>query len=273
MSRTYAPSKNYGLDMDVKTYANNILLNGGSISLQSLEYVNQFVIGLKTNAIWQNILDMGIFCGNNLNAALVKLKYVSGLSPVNLVNNNFIAGDYVERGATGGLTGNASTKYLDTIFPILSLNRTNVHCSFYKNVQGTTNASFRGMMGASYVATGNTDRFYMEDDSSNSTANGALGFGAIGAASTTAFNGTGFRIFACDGTNTTAYKNTSISVNGAGDQTWQKNGTVWIFNVNGSTLTSSTIPFYSIGYGLSVTDVTNFYNLVQTLQTQLGRQV
>ncbi len=103
--------KNYNFDLDTKTYYANIIANSGSISLQTLEYVNQLVIGLKNNNLWNLINELGVFCGNNLNAALVKLKFVPN-SPY-LINNNLVAGDYAETGSTGGITTNGTTKFLD----------------------------------------------------------------------------------------------------------------------------------------------------------------
>jgi len=101
------------LDNDVKTYLSNVQMNGGRISDATLRSVNTFTVRLKESGVWAKIRDMGIYCGDNLAAALVKLKYPNGVSPV-LENLNFEDSDYIERGASGGLKGNGLNKILRT---------------------------------------------------------------------------------------------------------------------------------------------------------------
>jgi hypothetical protein len=68
--------------------------------------ISDFVIGCKTDGIWDAIKASCILAGaKTLAGALVPLK---GTAPT---NNNFVSGDY---NRLTGLVGNASTKYLDT---------------------------------------------------------------------------------------------------------------------------------------------------------------
>jgi prepilin-type N-terminal cleavage/methylation domain-containing protein len=68
--------------------------------------INNFVVGLKTDGIWEPIKASVIMAGaRTLNGALVPLK---GPVPTNF---NFVAGDYNRK---TGLVGNRSTKYLNS---------------------------------------------------------------------------------------------------------------------------------------------------------------
>lgn len=101
------------IDPDVMTFQTNIRLNGGSISTSSLLAVNTFVLSLKAQNLWTRILDMGVFAGDGLKSALTKLKYDSASTPF-MNGVNLVEADYVERGVTGGVKGNGTTKYIDT---------------------------------------------------------------------------------------------------------------------------------------------------------------
>ena len=82
--------------------------------------INNFIIGLKTDGIWESIKASVIMAGaRTLNGALVPLK---GPAPTNF---NFVAGDYNRK---TGLKGNGSTKYMDTNYKIsYSLTGENLH--------------------------------------------------------------------------------------------------------------------------------------------------
>ncbi len=98
-------------DPDVAAFYNTIVATGSSISRTSLGAVYNFVRDCKTAGIWNNLIMVAPFVGNDLNGALIKLKYNTSAG---LVNTAFVGGDYVETGVSGGLNpGTAnSTKHL-----------------------------------------------------------------------------------------------------------------------------------------------------------------
>lgn len=102
-------------DSDVTAYFNNIVSNGGTISESSMGSVNTFVLSLKATGLWNNLVEIYPFMGNQLAAALTKLKY---LNTPYCINNNFINSDYTETGPGAGIKGDASTKYLNTQLPM-----------------------------------------------------------------------------------------------------------------------------------------------------------
>jgi hypothetical protein len=138
----YVPARVFRAE--TQAYADRIALNGGSISEASLIAVDKFVGDCKAANIWSKLIEVGPFAGTNLNAALVKLVYQSGGSGV-LTNSNFVSGDYVETGSSGGLLGDG-TKYLNTGVVATSLPDMG-HLSFYlrEDVVQTGN---RMLMGA-----------------------------------------------------------------------------------------------------------------------------
>ncbi len=68
---------------------------------------------MNNGGLWSLIDEIYPYCGSSLNGALVKFKNAVG-SPGVMTNHNFVGGDYAERGSSGGLTSDGSTKYLDT---------------------------------------------------------------------------------------------------------------------------------------------------------------
>jgi len=100
------------LDPDTYNYYQNVIRNGGDVSFLTLQALDEFVRNLKSENLWDKIYDIGPLCGNNVSAAMTKLKSRNGvwyLTPANVDNSN-----YVERGASAGVKGNGSSVYMDT---------------------------------------------------------------------------------------------------------------------------------------------------------------
>lgn len=97
-----------GPDPDTTNFKNRIIANNGTISNTSLEAVDIFIKGCKADNIWDLLLDVGLFVGDNLAAALTKLKYPLNKSVY--TNINYVNGDYSQStGIQGGVN-----KYLDS---------------------------------------------------------------------------------------------------------------------------------------------------------------
>lgn len=100
----------YVSDPDVLQYKAAVLNNGGTIEDSDLLKIQAFVQNLKNKGLWDRLIELGVYCGNNLNAATTKLKH-HATAPRYLTSVNFSNADYV-RGV--GLTGNGTNKYLKT---------------------------------------------------------------------------------------------------------------------------------------------------------------
>lgn len=84
--------------------------DGQSLETAVASAINDFVVGCKADGIWSAIKASCILCGaRTLSGALTPLV---GSAPTN--NGPFVSGDYARGGATPGLKGNASTKYLSS---------------------------------------------------------------------------------------------------------------------------------------------------------------
>lgn len=98
---------NFGLDSDAATYIAAVeSADGQPLESTTKKAVNDFVVGCKTDGIWDAIKASCILVGaRTLAGALTPL---AGTAPTNF---NFVAGDYDRK---TGLKGDGSTKYLDS---------------------------------------------------------------------------------------------------------------------------------------------------------------
>ena len=94
-------------DTDAQAYITAVeAADSQSLETSVKDAINAFVVGCKADGIWTAIKASCILAGaRTLTGALVPLV---GTAPT---NNNFVSGDYSR---TAGLTGNGSTKYLDS---------------------------------------------------------------------------------------------------------------------------------------------------------------
>jgi hypothetical protein len=250
-------------------FFNRIAANGGSVTNSSMTLADTFVRGLLEAGLWPKLLEVGLFIGNNLNAALVKLKYPNGGQGV-LVNNNFVAGDYAETGANGGLLGNGTTKVLRTGTPQTAIGATG-HVSFYLR-EDLSGIDDRGLLGAVELP-----QFFGIFKSSNATDLVNCFGGGVSATYQNVTKGffCGVRSAPTDlnlfkngvglGTTTTAATVANTSNDFA----------VWAMNYGASCYKylDKRGSFYSLGQTLNAPEALQFYNLVQALQAGLGRSV
>jgi len=117
-------------------WAARVVDNGGTVGT-SLPAVSEFCRAIDAAGIRGRFYRLNLFCGTGLNAALVPLYRGPSLSGTQYgnttdTNNGPFVGvgtDYAETGATGGLLGNGTSKYLDTGFDAAAagLTKASVH--------------------------------------------------------------------------------------------------------------------------------------------------
>lgn len=95
------------IDPDAAIYIDRVQsVDGVSLEAGVKSAINDFIVGCKSDGIWDAIKSSCILAGaRTLDGALVPLK---GTAPTNF---NFVSGDYDRK---TGLTGDGSTKYLNT---------------------------------------------------------------------------------------------------------------------------------------------------------------
>lgn len=122
---------------EAQAWATRVIANGGTFGGSTLSAVSKFCRDIDaTSGLRAAILRLNLFCGNDLNACLVPLyraasQAASVIGNTTDTNNNFVSGDFASTGSSGGLTGNGSTKFLNTGFqPSNWSSRTDIHMSF-----------------------------------------------------------------------------------------------------------------------------------------------
>ena len=125
---------------DAQSWINRVYANGGTVSTSTAAAVNTLCSSIDAAGIRDRFYRLNLFCGTGLSAALVPLYRGPSLGGTQFgnatdINTNFVSGDYVEAGATGGLQGNGSTKHLATGLPMTfaESNRTHASSGFMPN--------------------------------------------------------------------------------------------------------------------------------------------
>ena len=126
--------------------------NGGTISTTTIRAVSDFCAAADRGSFRSAIYRLNLFCGGNLSCALVPLYRGPTFGGTNYgnatdTNVNFVSGDYSETGATGGLKGNGTNKYLNTGYAANTLAANNTHLGIGM-VTANTLTGFRAAIGA-----------------------------------------------------------------------------------------------------------------------------
>jgi hypothetical protein len=113
------PTTNASLHLEAEVWVGRVIGNGGSVSVTTAQAVSDFCTAIDAAGIRDRFYRLNLFAGTGLSAALVPLYRGPSLGGTQFgnatdTNSNFVSGDYVETGSTGGLLGNGSNKYLNT---------------------------------------------------------------------------------------------------------------------------------------------------------------
>lgn len=256
-------------DVDALAWIAAVTANSGTVGPATRGAVQTFIKAAKASAYWTKINRLNLFCGDQLAACLVPQK-VGGGSATD-TNFNFVSGDYSE---STGLTGNGTSKYLDTGLSQATFGAGDRHLSAYERVRAVPqNGEMLGCepggvvntwaMGTGIVTT--TQYF------GSSTATGPSSTGNV-----VGGHWVGNQVLS---TEATIYKNGGSGVLLAGltgATPGAANMAIFARKRAPSTLlrySAATLSAYSVGTGLSAGDVAAFYTHMQAFQTSLGRQV
>lgn len=264
-------------------WATRVSSNGGTISTTVLRAVSDFCAAADQGAFRAAIYRLNPFAGGNLSGALVPLYRGptfggTTLGNVTDTNVNFVSADFIETGATGGLKGNGTNKYLQTGFTLTNLPTTSSsHMSV--SATGLATSGSRAFMGASDGGS-STAFFFYEHATFNGTGRsyrqGSFGTGQfplIASPATAEAHIIGTRTSA---TASSIYRSGSLTVTNTfsaspAAQTFPVS--VFALNNVGSFIQHSagTFRIYSIGTGLNATQAAAFSAAVAALNTALGR--
>ena len=127
-----------GVHPEAAAWKTAVTSNGGSVSAATLKAVSKFCADIDTAGIRDRFYRVNLFCGTGLSACLVPVyrgQSRTGTQYGNTTdtNTNFVSGDYVETGASGGLQGlRTSTKRLETGLAPAEFSGHNFHASSYE---------------------------------------------------------------------------------------------------------------------------------------------
>ena len=270
-------------------WANRVRTNGGSVSGTTLTAVDRFVNAIHAAGIRDRFYRLNLFAGNSdasLNAVRTPLFRGPSLTGTQYggatdTNVNFVAGDYAETGASGGLLGNGSTKYLTTgLTPAALPGVSTGHLSVYA-MTGFGGATVYALLSSLGPALANN--FFIE--ANRDTAGGWRFTGAWGGDSflrgVTTGSGNGHALVSRNSsTSLTFYRNTSGTAltNNTVSVTPSSHTNAWVIFGHGTSgsplnLAAARLGGYSIGADMTGSQAAAFYTAMQTFQTALGRQV
>jgi hypothetical protein len=219
-----------------------------------------FVTSAKAGGYWAKLSRLNLFCGDQLAAALVPLKNAGGALETNV---GFVAGDYTP---LAGLTGNGTSKKLDTGLSILALNKADFGMGVWALTNPVETLNNRNDIGSSYSATGNSDRLYIATRAQGSNI-ASFGTGNVETMTTPT---TGLHV-----QETTGTTDQRVYVNGANlsnVSTWNNQGfnagTMNVFSGGGGHFSPHSLAGYYIGSNL---DQAALYADWRTFNLALGR--
>lgn len=250
-----------------------------SSDVASTSYVSAVVLmqHLKQWGLRPKIASMGIYTGTGMGAVCMAMIHdLAGMNGA-IQTNVFVEADYTE---STGLTGNGTSKFLSlstasplngtvTMSQLTQAAHVGVYCrsnvsSALQHVIGATDA---GSDSSAYVLINFLGNTYGQVNDTVS-----LQWNSADA------NGTGFYIATRTATNAAAtYRNGVLMTTQTGTVSGAHNApeTIVVHALNSSgtiaNYTARTLSFWTVGYGLSVTDNLNYYKAVQRHQLNLGR--
>jgi hypothetical protein len=275
-----------GVHPEANAWRTAVVANGGSVSASTMRAVSAFCAAIDLAGIRDRFYRLNLFCGTGLEACLVPLyrgqslggTQYGGTTDTN--NGPFVSGDFSETGASGGLLGDGTSKYLSTgLTPAAIPGIATGHLSAYipslaagssRALLGTASASHQfqvthRLSGASLVqvravwgGTANTDDTF--------------------AAGVTTLPGGLWTITRTSSTAITTYNNATSKVTGTANTTPATHANSWFVHASNSAGTpqlfsNHRILSYSIGASMTDTQVSAYYAAMQALQTSLGRNV
>jgi hypothetical protein len=274
---------------DAQDWVNRVYANGGTVSASTAAAVNQFCVDIE-NAPGGSIRDrfyrLNLFCGGTsgtavgINSALVPLyrgQSLGGTQYGNAVDTNvgpFVGADYNETGASGGLAGNGSSKYLQTGLSssaFITGGNVRSHLAVYKR----TSVNSGVLLSARSTALSTAWEFGAGGNflggSTGSFPVPSTHDSFIGVTRTTSTDVVAFRRTSLASVNTASASVTGTSIPFAvfarNDQSTDTNA------YTANLFSNQTLAAYSIGMGLDETQLAAYDAAMQAFQTALSRNV
>jgi hypothetical protein len=287
MSPRLLRPRSTGFHPEAQAWRNRVITNGGTVSGSTLAAVNNFCRSIDAAGIRDRFYRLNLFCGTELSAALVPLyrgtsrsgSQFGGTTDTNL---NFVSGDFADTGAGGGLTGNGTSKYLNTgLAPNALPSVATGHMSYWtgggavtvtKIIMGTQDATDRYRLDIRTIAaSGNLGIWGKTATASNSTNPGPAsvqdsGAGLFAITRTSATALTIYKNGATLGDNPTATTSVTPAAHG-------NNWFVFAYNNSGTATDfyQYALRSYSIGDSLSASQMSAYYTALNAFMVAMSR--
>jgi len=273
-----------GVHPEAAAWRSAVVANGGGTpSATTMRAVSKFCADIDAAGIRDRFYRLNLFAGTGLNACLVPLyrgtsrtgTQLGGTTDAN--NGPFVSGDYTETGASGGLVGNGTSKFLDTGLALDALPTVaTMHLATW--IRPGTVTTVQRLIGA--INSAATQQFYQDRrPAANGGDVGIIG-GAAGAGDGASGSDAGNVMFVhsrISSTSMTFYRNGVSQASQTASITptaFASNIYVFAENRQGTgalTFANRRLAFYSIGNGLTGAQVTSFYNALNTFMGALSR--
>jgi hypothetical protein len=280
-------------NVDAQDWIRRVYVSGGTVSSSTAAAVNDFCTAIDAAGIRDRFYRLNLFCGgtsgasDGLAACLVPLYRgpsrlgVQYGNAIDINNGPFVVGDYAETGATGGLVGNGTSKYLNTGLATSALPQVVTgHLSVYA-MTGFSASTIYALLASSNAGFEGSNYYGLEANagSVSGVLSGSVGGAYAGRAQATAGNG-----LVCasrtTGTDLRLYLNGSqIGTTLTNTVTPSPNGGGGFAVFASQAATGNVLGFapariggYSIGAGLDGTQAAAYYTAMQKFQKALSRE-
>lgn len=268
-----------GFHPDAADWRTRVVANGGTVSASTMKAVDTFCKAIATAGLRDRFFRLNLFAGTGLSAALVPLFRGPSLGGTQLgnttdTNTNFVSGDYVETGASGGLTA-GTNKRLNTGLNQTDVGAASCHLSVYEAAKAT--GAFNNRIGSRTSALTH-EHVLTGANPASSMAYGIDATAGVRRATTTSYTEAGAFWLGSNlsSTESTLYKNgTSVGTASPLARTAQSLA-YFVFALNesgtaGDPMTTGRLASYSVGLGVTAEQAVAYNTAMQAFQTALTR--
>jgi lysophospholipase L1-like esterase len=239
----------------VAAYSSAITSAGGTISQSSLDLIRRALPPVISSGVYAKIKELWIPAGDQLTAALVKLKTPGATS---LTNSNFVSADYTEAGGIYPGATNTNKKLTSDFIPTSNgLSASDLAMGYYALSDLWTSGTAMGSANNSY---------YLGFTNAGTTSDFVTGISVVRAASYR------LRSSVSTGGTLTTYCQNSIESSGAATST-APNGAITLFSTNNSFFCSVRLGGYYAATSLNTGELRVLARFFDTVNKGLGRSI
>lgn len=265
---------------EAQAWATRVTANGGTVSSTTLAAVSKFCADIQAAGIRDRFYRLNLFCGEQLAAALVPL-YRAESSTASVrgnatdTNNNFVSGDFNNTGSSSGLTGNGTSKFLNTGLLANSITAADAHFGFGLRAVSDT-SGYRSAMG---VWNGLLNIY--QSSVRRGDSNRVMSFGRLDTPGTffgEQANGVNIATGDIVSAYPTMYRNGSaVGTNATGSANYPSGHSIYVLALNNGSTSAAVdhltgrLNWYSIGLTMTASQVASYTTALSAFNTTLSR--